>query len=333
MYFINKTIPFLLLSIIINCNNDLSNYIRIQGDALGTSYTVIVQSDANSIQIKQSIDSIFEVVNNSMSTYRSNSIISRVNQSQDTVEVDNHFIEVFKKSKEIWSLSNGYFDPTAGSIVNLYGLGPNTNFQSIDKYKIDSVMQYVGLDKVYLNQENKIVKAKGDIYIDFNAIAKGYSVDLIKDLLIRKNSENFLVEVGGELITRGVNEKNERWKVAIQNPIEMSSFFSEISLDDMALATSGNYRKYRVDPETGVRYAHIVNPINGESMSNNVLSASVISSSCIVADAWATALMLMNPIDALEIIKSIENTEVLILTAENDQIIPIKSNGWDLITR
>ena len=121
-----KIISFLSL-LLISCNLDSSNYKRIQGDALGTTYKVIVQSESNSSLIKQSIDSIFEVINNSMSTYRSNSIISRVNQSQNPVKVDGHFIEVFKKSQEIWNLSNGYFDPTAGSIVNLYGMGPNNN--------------------------------------------------------------------------------------------------------------------------------------------------------------------------------------------------------------
>ena len=210
-----KIISFLSL-LLISCNFDSSNYKRIQGDAFGTTYQVIVQSESNSSKIKQSIDSIFEVVNNSMSTYRSNSIISKVNQSQNPVKVDSHFIEVFKKSKDIWKLSNGYFDPTAGSIVNLYGMGPNNKIQSINEYKIDSVMQYVGLDKVYLNQQNFIVKTDENVYIDFNAIAKGYSVDLIKDLLININSDNFLIEVGGELITMGVNEKNKKWKVAIQ---------------------------------------------------------------------------------------------------------------------
>ena len=332
MNFLLKFFSFLSL-LIISCNNDSSNYKRIQGDALGTTYKVIVQSESNSSEIKQSIDSIFEVVNNSMSTYRTNSIISRVNQSQNPVEVDIHFIEVFKKSQEIWNLSNGYFDPTAGSIVNLYGMGPNTNVQSINRYKIDSVMQHVGLDKVYLDQQNRIVKAKEGIYIDFNAIAKGYSVDLIKDLLIKINSENFLIEVGGELITMGKNDKNKKWKVAIQNPIDLTSYYSEISLDGMALATSGNYRKFRIDSQTGVRYAHIVNPINGESMTNNILSASVVSSSCIEADAWATSLMLMDPKEATKIINNIPDIEVLILTGIDDQITPIKSNGWDLITR
>tara|TARA_Y100000748_G_scaffold211558_1_gene177438 strand:- start:161 stop:1159 length:999 start_codon:yes stop_codon:yes gene_type:complete len=332
MNFLLKFFSFLSL-LIISCNNDSSNYKRIQGDALGTTYKVIVQSESNSSEIKQSIDSIFEVVNNSMSTYRTNSIISRVNQSQNPVEVDIHFIEVFKKSQEIWNLSNGYFDPTAGSIVNLYGMGPNTNVQSINRYKIDSVMQHVGLDKVYLDQQNRIVKAKEGIYIDFNAIAKGYSVDLIKDLLIKINSENFLIEVGGELITMGKNDKNKKWKVAIQNPIDLTSYYSEISLDGMALATSGNYRKFRVDSQTGVRYAHIVNPINGESMTNNILSASVVSSSCIEADAWATSLMLMDPKEATKIINNIPDIEVLILTGIDDQITPIKSDGWDLITR
>ena len=332
MNFLLKIFSFLSL-LIISCNNDSSNYKRIQGDALGTTYKVIVQSESNSSEIKKSIDSIFEVVNNSMSTYRTNSIISRVNQSQNPVEVDIHFIEVFKKSQEIWNLSNGYFDPTAGSIVNLYGMGPNTNVQSINRYKIDSVMQHVGLDKVYLDQQNRIVKAKEGIYIDFNAIAKGYSVDLIKDLLIKINSENFLIEVGGELITMGKNDKNKKWKVAIQNPIDLTSYYSEISLDGMALATSGNYRKFRIDSQTGVRYAHIVNPINGESMTNNILSASVVSSSCIEADAWATSLMLMDPKEATKIINNIPDIEVLILTGIDDQITPIKSDGWDLITR
>ena len=332
MNFLLKIFSFLSL-LSISCNNDSSNYKRIQGDALGTTYKVIVQSESNSSEIKQSIDSIFEVVNNSMSTYRTNSIISRVNQSQNPVEVDIHFIEVFKKSQEIWNLSNGYFDPTAGSIVNLYGMGPNTNVQSINRYKIDSVMQHVGLDKVYLDQQNRIVKAKEGIYIDFNAIAKGYSVDLIKDLLIKINSENFLIEVGGELITMGKNDKNKKWKVAIQNPIDLTSYYSEISLDGMALATSGNYRKFRIDSQTGVRYAHIVNPINGESMTNNILSASVVSSSCIEADAWATSLMLMDPKEATKIINNIPDIEVLILTGIDDQITPIKSDGWDLITR
>jgi thiamine biosynthesis lipoprotein len=327
-----KIISFLSL-LLISCNVDSSNYKRIQGDAFGTTYQVIVQSESNSSKIKQSIDSIFEVVNNSMSTYRSNSIISKVNESQNPVKVDSHFIEVFKKSKDIWKLSNGYFDPTAGSIVNLYGMGPNNKLQSINEYKIDSVMQYVGLEKVYLNQQNFIVKTDENVYIDFNAIAKGYSVDLIKDLLININSNNFLIEVGGELITMGVNEKNKKWKVAIQNPVDLNSYYSEITLDGMSLATSGNYRKFRIDSETGVRYAHIVNPINGQSMSNNILSASVIANSCIEADAWATSLMLMDPMEAVEIINNIVDIEVLILTAINDQIIPIKSDDWDLITR
>ena len=327
-----KIISFLSL-LLISCNVDSSNYKRIQGDAFGTTYQVIVQSESNSSKIKQSIDSIFEVVNNSMSTYRSNSIISKVNQSQNPVKVDSHFIEVFKKSKDIWKLSNGYFDPTAGSIVNLYGMGPNNKLQSINKYKIDSVMQYVGLDKVYLNQQNFIVKTDENVYIDFNAIAKGYSVDLVKDLLININSNNFLIEVGGELITMGVNEKNKKWKVAIQNPVDLNSYYSEITLDGMSLATSGNYRKFRIDSETGVRYAHIVNPINGQSMSNNILSASVIANSCIEADAWATSLMLMDSMEAIEIINNIADIEVLILTAINDQIIPIKSDDWDSITR
>ncbi len=161
-------------------------------------------------------------------------------------------------------------------------------------------------------------------------MSKGYSVDLIKDLLTKINSENFLIEVGGELITMGVNEKNTKWKVAIQNPIDLSSYYTEISIDGMSLATSGNYRKFRIDSQTGIRYAHIVNPIDGKSMTNNILSASVVSRSCIEADAWATSLMLMDPVEATKIINNIEDTEVGLINKRRWEIYNSKQ---DLINK
>lgn len=329
----SKTLLLLTLTLLNSCNTNTNLYKSIRGNALGTTYSVIVETKSNEGFIEDQIDSIFNQVNLSMSTYIDSSIITRVNKSSKPVEVDTNFINVFNKSKEIWLNSNGFFDPTAGSFVNFYGLGPETTSQQINDYKIDSLKNIVGFGKVTLNNNNEIVKLNKDIFLDFNAIAKGYSVDLINDLFIKSGYENFLIEVGGEVIAKGISNKGNRWKVAIQNPLEMNKFYSEIYLDNKSLATSGNYRKFRIDPITGDRYTHIINPITGKSTSNNILSASVISDLCITADGWATALMLMDPDQSIDIINNIENLESLILVSKDERIVPIKSNGWDLITK
>ena len=329
----SKILLILTLTLLNSCNTKTNLYKSIRGNALGTTYSVIVETKSNEGFIEDQIDSIFNQVNLSMSTYIDSSIITRVNKSSKPVEVDTNFINVFNKSKEIWLNSNGFFDPTAGSFVNFYGLGPETTSQQINDYKIDSLKNIVGFGKVTLNNNNEIVKLNKDIFLDFNAIAKGYSVDLINDLFIKSGYENFLIEVGGEVIAKGISNKGNRWKVAIQNPLEMNKFYSEIYLDNKSLATSGNYRKFRIDPITGDRYTHIINPITGKSTSNNILSASVISDLCITADGWATALMLMDPDQSIDIINNIENLESLILVSKDERIVPIKSNGWDLITK
>ena len=329
----SKTLLLLTLTLLNSCNTKTNLYKSIRGNALGTTYSIIVETKSNEGFIEDQIDSIFNQVNLSMSTYIDSSIITRVNKSAKPVEVDTNFINVFNKSKEIWLNSNGFFDPTAGSFVNFYGLGPETTSQQINDYKIDSLKNIVGFGKVTLNNNNEIVKLNKDIFLDFNAIAKGYSVDLINDLFIKSGYENFLIEVGGEVIAKGISNKGNRWKVAIQNPLEMNKFYSEIYLDNKSLATSGNYRKFRIDPITGDRYTHIINPITGKSTSNNILSASVISDLCITADGWATALMLMDPDQSIDIINNIENLESLILVSKDERIVPIKSNGWDLITK
>lgn len=329
----SKTLLLLTLTLLNSCNTKTNLYKSIRGNALGTTYSIIVETKSNEGLIEDQIDSIFNQVNLSMSTYIDSSIITRVNKSAKPVEVDTNFINVFNKSKEIWLNSNGFFDPTAGSFVNFYGLGPETSSQQINDYKIDSLKNIVGFGKVTLNNNNEIVKSNKDIFLDFNAIAKGYSVDLINDLFIKSGYENFLIEVGGEVIAKGISNNGNRWKVAIQNPLEMNKFYSEIYLDNKSLATSGNYRKFRIDPITGDRYTHIINPITGKSTSNNILSASVISDLCITADGWATALMLMDPDQSIDIINNIENLESLILVSKDERIVPIKSNGWDLITK
>ena len=231
----SKILLLLTLILLNSCNTNTNLYKSIRGNALGTTYSVIVETKSNEGLIEDQIDSIFNQVNLSMSTYIDSSIITRVNKSAKPVKVDTNFINVFNKSKEIWLNSNGFFDPTAGSFVNFYGLGPETSSQLINDYKIDSLKNIVGFGKVTLNNNNEIVKSNKDIFLDFNAIAKGYSVDLINDLFIKSGYENFLIEVGGEVIAKGISNKGNRWKVAIQNPLEMNKFYSEIYLDNNQL--------------------------------------------------------------------------------------------------
>ena len=327
---INHFSFLLIIFLSISCNRS-NVYKNLNGSALGTTYSIIVDTNFEQKELKNSIDSIFNVINNSMSTYIDNSVISKVNSSINSDEVDIHFKNVFNKSKEIWFESDGYFDPTIGSLVNLYGLGSDLNYEQINESKIDSIKKFIGFDRVTL-LDDIVIKENSNIFLDFNAIAKGYSVDIIKDFFLDKGLKNFLIEVGGEISVNGYTKKNKKWKIAIQNPVDLNKFYSNINLKNMSLATSGNYRKFRIDPITGERYAHIVNPKTGLNSKNNILSVSVISNTCMEADAWATALMSMDKQDAIEIINNINDTEVLILTSQESELIAFKSIGWDSIT-
>ena len=237
----------------------------------------------------------------------------------------------FKKSQEIWNLSNGYFDPTAGSIVNLYGMGPNNNIQSINNYKVDSVMQYVGLDKVYLNQQNYIDKANENVYIDFNAIAKGYAVDEIANFLKNNQIDNYLVEIGGEINASGTNvNKNKPWVIAIDMPRFDGdrSIYSTLELNNISLASSGTYRKFKIDSD-GNRYAHIINPLSGYPSKTNILSVTVKTSSCIEADAYATALHTMSIDEIIEFFdKNQEISSLVIFENENNQLEELVLNDF-----
>ena len=186
MNYLNKFRLLLLFILFISCINE-KNTFNIKGDALGTTYNIIIDSSLEKIDLSKSIDSIFSVINNSMSTYLQNSIISDVNKNIKT-KVDEHFIKVFTKSKEVWEESDRYFDPTVGILVNAYGFGPIVLSDNGNNKSIESLKHLVGFDKVFLNNNNEVIKENKDIFIDFNSIAKGYSVDLIGEFLSQKKN-------------------------------------------------------------------------------------------------------------------------------------------------
>jgi len=331
MNYLNKFRLLLLFILFISCINE-KNTFNIKGDALGTTYNIIIDSSLEKIDLSKSIDSIFSVINNSMSTYLQNSIISDVNKNIKT-KVDEHFIKVFTKSKEVWEESDRYFDPTVGILVNAYGFGPIVLSDNGNNKSIESLKHLVGFDKVFLNNNNEVIKENKDIFIDFNSIAKGYSVDLIGEFLSQKKINNYLIEVGGEILAKGINKRTKSvWTLGIQDPLNQDKYIQTVELNDKALATSGNYRKYRLDPETGERYVHTINPITGLTSKNNTLSVSVISEDCITSDAWATALLSLDLNRGISIIDQKETLEALWIISDNDEIEIIKSKNWDKLS-
>ena len=268
-----------------------------QGYALGTSYGVQYQQiDADYDTVQAGIDSIFYMVNKSLSTYLPDSDISQINRGDSTLVVDQHFKAVYNKANILWYKTQGLFDPTVGAWVNAYGFGPEKPLNEISSAQRDSLMQVTGWARIQLI-DGRIVKDNPAIYIDFNAIAKGYTVDLVAHYLSNLGSENHLVEIGGEVVAKGLSPTSGAlWKVGIDNPQQQEerSLQAVLSLDNQALATSGNYRKYRVDEKTGQKYVHSINPLNGKPVRSKVLSASVKAPDCMTADAYATSLMVMS---------------------------------------
>ena len=267
-----------------------------QGYALGTSYGVQYQEiDTDEETVQAGIDSIFYVVNKSLSTYLPDSDISKINRGDSLLVIDQHFKAVFNKANVLWYKTQGYFDPTVGAWVNAYGFGPEKPLAEISLAQRDSIMEVTGWARIQLI-DNRIIKDNPAIYIDFNAIAKGYTVDLVAHYLSSLGSENHLVEIGGELVAKGINPTSGvQWKIGIDHPqqTEERALLAVLSLDNQALATSGNYRKFRVDEKTGQKYVHSINPLTGKPVRSKVLSASVKASDCMTADAYATSLMVM----------------------------------------
>lgn len=293
-----KVTVLFLVFVLISCKDETTKSGLIQnfGEALGTTFNIQYESSED---FMAEFEDVFKRVNQSMSTYQKSSDISKINQGDTSVIVDTLFVNVLKTSQQIWKETNGIFDPTVGPLVNAYGFGPNKQLGSIDSTKIDSIRSFVGLDKISLTSENKIVKVDPRIFIDFNALAKGYTLDLLGDVLNKKGVKNYLIELGGELLAKGKNtDKNKNWTVAIDNPTQNENertFIRFLELrDNRAMATSGNYRKFSEDSLTGQKFVHSINPLTGWPKVSNVLSASVLASTCMVADAYATVFMVMD---------------------------------------
>tara|TARA_B110000091_G_scaffold44199_1_gene48089 strand:- start:44 stop:1057 length:1014 start_codon:yes stop_codon:yes gene_type:complete len=288
----------IFLGLFFSCQQD-DHFVtkRIEGYALGTTYSISFNAEnLEETFVEHKVDSLFTVLNQSLSTYIPTSDISKINRGDSLLVVDDHFVTVYKQATEIWNTTEGFFDPTVGALVNAYGFGPGKKHNTLSTQQLDSILKFTGWDKTKLSINNTILKTHPKLYFDFNALAKGYAVDVLANYLRHLKVTSFLVEIGGEIVAQGKSLKsNSFWKVAIDDPQqgEDRTFIQIITLENEALATSGNYRKFSINETTGEQWVHSINPKTGKAIPSNVLSVSVLAENCMKADAYATALMVM----------------------------------------
>lgn len=269
--------------------------------------------------LTEKIDAEFQKFNLSLNPFNPNSIISKVNRNE-AVEADDWFIEVFNKAKEVSDHSEGIFDITCAPLVNLWGFG-FSKMDSVTPQMIDSIKQFVGYQKIRLDGR-KVVKDDSRILLNCSAIAKGYASDVIARLLEREGIENYMVEIGGEVTMKGVNQNGKCWRIGINKPEDDSTGVKNDIEEVVQLckkggvATSGNYRNYYV--KDGKKYAHTIDPRTGYPSEQSILSATIVAEDCITADAYATAFMAMGLEKAREAAKNIPGIEYYVIYSDEN---------------
>ncbi|MBX2959180.1 MAG: FAD:protein FMN transferase [Flavobacteriales bacterium] len=310
---------FAFLTILACSNEKKSSLISIEGEAQGTTYH-IAYINSNGVNYQRAIDSLLIEIDKSLSTYHKTSIITKFNQADSLVEIDEMFTDVFNLSKQVYQESEGAFNPTVAHLVNAWGFGFK-NIENTDSSTIDSLLKFVDFDAISII-DNKVVKTNKNLMLDFNAIAQGYSVDVIADFLANQGIENYMVEIGGEVKVKGKNDKNKLWRIGIDKPVENETertLEAVVNLNNQSLATSGNYRKFY--EKDGAKYSHTLNPKTGYPVRHSLLSATVITDNCALADAYATVFMVVGIDKAKEILaKNNKIKAVLIFENENKQL-------------
>ena len=312
-------VTFLIISsFLIACKKEIQNRdYTLQGLVFGTTYKITYLNSATNYQ--DSLDSLFLLINSATSTYISTSDISKINNGDTTIVVDAIFSEVFQKSKRIYKETDGFFDPTVGNLVNAYGFGPENERNDLTEEEIKAQMLFVGLEKISISK-GKVVKEDPKIYLDFNAIAKGFGIDLVARFFDEKKIENYLIEIGGEIRAKGTKKNQKPWLIRVVDPssAEENGGFKNINLSNKSMATSGNYRKFRI-ADDGKKYVHTINPKTGFATESNLLSASVIASTdCADVDAYATAFMAMGLEKTKEFLKKHPEIEVILLFSNTE---------------
>lgn len=290
---------------------------HITGTTMGTIvYNVKYIDTKNGINHKAEIDTLLAAFNRSLSTYIPDSEISRFNNGALLKFESNFFWPVLRESKKVYKVTGGAFDPTVMPLVNAWGFGPD-EIERPDSSTIDNLKKLVGFDQVFFDSVS-ICKLQEGVKLDFSAIAKGYAVDLVLEFLDEKGIDDIFVEIGGEVATKGSNSAEDKpWSVGVEDPtlsVENRALFTAFSLQNSAVATSGNYRNfYEVD---GKKISHTINPHTGYPVVHSLLSASVFADKCMVADAYATAFMVLGLEKSIEIVEKMDGLDAYLIFSD-----------------
>jgi len=328
------------LIIITLCNScDITNHqIKLSGFTMGTTYNIKIISDNLGIQYKDKlsgqIDSILISINQQMSTYLYDSEISTFNNNESTApfKISNEFSYVVGRALHWAKTTEGAFDITLVPLLYLWGFGPGQKGGLKDVFPDEKTINnrkiHMGYDKLSINN-NFLQKKDPFIKIDLNAIAKGFGVDAICNFLNSKEINNYMVEIGGEVRCVGYNQNKKSWMIAIENPENNNKIKWAVSLNDVSMATSGDYRNYyEIDNE---RYSHEIDPRSGYPAQTNIASATVVAPNCVDADALATTLIILGIEKAIQLIENTNDTEAfLIIRKDKDSYETIKSSGMKI---
>jgi thiamine biosynthesis lipoprotein len=287
-------LPFLLLlivgTVLIIRQQRAMPYQMNSGMVFGTVYNISYECDSD---LHQAIKAELQKVDNSLSPFNEHSVITAINQNQD-VKPDEMFLTVFNKAMEISRETGGAFDITVAPLVNAWGFGFKNGSQP-NRQQVDSLRRLIGYEKVILKND-RIVKQSPDIMLDCSAIAKGYGSDVVARFLQQQGVKNFMVEIGGEVVTSGVNPQRLPWRIGVTKPTDdtlsiKGEIQSVLNVTDLAMATSGNYRNFYY--KGGKKYAHTIDPQTGYPVQHSLLSATVLAKDCATADAYATSFMVL----------------------------------------
>lgn len=291
--------------------------IKFSGETQGTYYSIIYY-DSQQRDLQDEVDSILHDFDMSVSLWVPNSIISKINRNEPDVAPDKYFIDNFNLSEEVAANTNGAFDLTVGTLVRAWGFGFDEKKHENSQI-IDSILQFTGYQKVHL-EDGKVVKDDKRTTFDFNAIAQGYSVDVIGNFLDSRGIQNWLVDIGGEVRGKGNKPDGSFWRVGIEKPAQHKDdprdLKAVIELENKSVATSGNYRKFYI--ENGIRYSHTIDPKTGRPVQHSLLSASVMADSTAVADAYATSFMVMGLEKSIAFLKDHKNLEAFFIYSDKE---------------
>lgn len=339
---------FIFIFTLISCNfqrSENSNYFKISGKAQGTTYQIIYE-DSLKRNFKSDIDSLFLRIDSSLSTYKANSMISKFNASDSGFFIDSLFYKMLLNSRYVYLIADSAFDPSINPVLTFWGFNKEKieNQNKISSNEIENLLKLKGFNLLQLdingvshifeNWPNTIStspiflkKPIGLFELNFNAIAQGFSVDLIDNFLTVHNIKNFMIEVGGEMKVKGQNAENKPWRLGVDYPSEDNTsrkLKSVISLQNGAVATSGNYRKFYI--KDGVKYAHTINPKTGFPVKHSLLSATIKSKDCWLSDGLATACMVNGVEWSKQLPNKLNGVEVYLIWDESGELKTYQSN-------